>query len=143
MSFIYLLNYYRIEVPRQGGGRKILWVANPFNDAARVSNENNVGDASASAPVAIATFVVIVVLVVLGFGFVLWCARRRRLKREAQGKEDMEQQPPTHVLVILPDDRLACGEVQLDEGEDDGSEHEQQQQKQEEEEEEEEGNRQE
>lgn len=108
-------------VPRQGDPvRKLLWGANPWNNAPKsesATTASSNGSKTSSAPVAIATFVVIVVLVIIGFAVVLWFARRRRLRMEGKEEEMRWNGNGRHVVVILPDNKLACAEVQMDEEE--------------------------
>lgn len=107
-------------VPRQGDPvRKVLWAVNPLNNSPTSENAtaSSNGSKTSSAPVAIATFVVIVVLVIIGFTVVLWFARRRRLKMEGKEEEMWWNTHGRHVIVILPDNQLACAEVQMDEEE--------------------------
>ena len=110
--------------------RRMLWAFGPpllgqtqQTDTGSSSAEQNttsyLGRKSAPASVAIATFVVIILLVIIGFAIVLYYARRRRRRLEAAEleseriRQEQLQKECKHVVVILPDNSLACAEMQV------------------------------
>ena len=107
--------------------RRMLWAFGPpglgQSDSGSSSADQNttsyLGRKSTPASVAIVTFVVIVLLVIAGFAVVLYYARRRRRRMEAveleseRMRQEQFEKECTHVVVILPDNRLACAEKQI------------------------------